>query len=210
MSKLSEDVRYDLRMFAFFLANGTIDPEIIEVDGNDYDEIFSDSTCLQRVFAIWGNLLEIDESGDTLNSGQAKRRAAQYIRSYIDSSYIVEPPFEEWELEESADSYTEISPPKLPKSVRSELCKFAGCIAARAFDPDVIKADTPDYEHLFSYGSSLEQVFAIWGNVLEIGENGEVLNAEYAIRRASQYIRSYIDSSYVEEPPFEPWEVELH
>ena len=44
------------------------------------------------------NNLEYDGTG-VKNYKQAEFRAAQYIRSYYDSSYTVEPPFEPWEME---------------------------------------------------------------------------------------------------------------
>jgi hypothetical protein len=44
------------------------------------------------------NNLEYDETGVT-NYKQAEFRAAQYIRSYYDPSYVAEPPFEQWETE---------------------------------------------------------------------------------------------------------------
>lgn len=98
MPKLSTDVRECLRFFAFYLGNGTVDMELLG-DGWDYDALFRNSSDLERVFAIWSNVLEISEEGEVLNCWEAKRRAAQYIRRFMDPTYIVEPPLEEWELE---------------------------------------------------------------------------------------------------------------
>ena len=97
MAKLSEQVRGQLRFFAFFLGNRTLDIELL--DGIDYTDLFNEPSMLEMVFAIFGNVLEIDERGHVLNSGQPERRAAQYIRSLYDQGYIVEPPFELWETE---------------------------------------------------------------------------------------------------------------
>jgi hypothetical protein len=38
----------------------------------------------------------------------------------------------------------------------------------------------------------------------------KVLNAKYAEKRATDYLRAYCDPSFVVEPPFEDWEVKLH
>lgn len=56
----------------------------------------------------------------------------------------------------------------------------------------------------------LEQVYAIFANVIEFDEEGVPLNAKYAEYRAAQYIRSYCDPNYVVTPPFEVWEQELY
>jgi hypothetical protein len=96
--KLSEDVRSELRFFAFYLANGTLHSDILPGTQN-YSSILSEASALEQIFAIWANVLELDESGKVTNAAQASRRAAQYIRSLIDGSYFVEPPFEDWELD---------------------------------------------------------------------------------------------------------------
>ena len=59
--------------------------------------------------------------------------------------------------------------------------------------------------------SAIEQVFAIFANVLELDERtGEVLNAHYAQKRATDYLRAYCDRSFAVDPPYEDWETELH
>lgn len=98
MNKLSTALRGDLRLFAFFLVNGTVDDDIIPV-GTDYRVIFEWPSTLEQVFAIWANVLECDDAGVPTNAHLAKRRASQYIRTFIDPTYRVEPPFEQWELE---------------------------------------------------------------------------------------------------------------
>ena len=96
--KLGDELRGHLRMFAYFLANRTLDLEILP--GNlDYSAIFEEPSALEQVFAIWINIVELDDSGGVLNSAMANRRVAQYIRSYIDSKYVVVPPFTDSETE---------------------------------------------------------------------------------------------------------------
>ena len=58
--------------------------------------------------------------------------------------------------------------------------------------------------------SALEQMYAIFANVIELDEDGSVLNAKYAERRAAQWLRRYMDSRYEILPPLENWESELH
>lgn len=70
-----------------------------------------------------------------------------------------------------------------------------------------------DVDYLPLYGEepgAFEMVFAIYANVIELDENGQVLNAKYAEKRATDYLRSYCDLNYKVEPPYEDWEVALH
>jgi hypothetical protein len=98
VEQLPVDVRASLRFFAFYLANGTVDVDLL--DGIDYrPALFEFGSALEQVFAIYGNVLRVDESGHVLNDGEAQQRAAQWIRGYCDPEYVVEPPFQPWETE---------------------------------------------------------------------------------------------------------------
>jgi len=68
-----------------------------------------------------------------------------------------------------------------------------------------------DYLRLYgSDPSAIEQVYAIFANVLELDEDGQVLNAHYAQKRATDYLRAYCDPSFKVQPPYEHWELELY
>jgi len=68
-----------------------------------------------------------------------------------------------------------------------------------------------DYISVFKEEPSLlDQVYAIFANNIEMDEDGVVLNAKYAEKRAAQYIRQYCDMKYSVDKPFEYWEVELY
>jgi hypothetical protein len=98
MAHLPVDVRSSLRFFAFFLANGTVDVDLL--DGFDYrPALFQFGSPLEQVFAIYANVLEVDENGEVLNDGDAQYRAAQWIRRHCDPGYEVDPPFQPWETE---------------------------------------------------------------------------------------------------------------
>jgi len=95
---LPVDVRAALRFFAFRIANGTLDVDLLE--GVDYrPRLMAFGSPLEQAFAIFANVLQVDENGEVLNEGDARYRAAQWVRSYCDPSYRVEPPFERWETE---------------------------------------------------------------------------------------------------------------
>lgn len=98
MTHLPSDVRRSLRMFAFFVGNGTVDVELL--GDIDYRAgLLEFGSDLERVFTIFANVLEVDESGTVTNHDHAQRRAAQWIRSSVDPDYEPEPPFEDWEFE---------------------------------------------------------------------------------------------------------------
>ncbi|NRF93808.1 hypothetical protein HQN89_22990 [Paenibacillus frigoriresistens] len=96
MQKLSHSFSGVLRTFSFWIANGTVGLPLLQ--GIDYSRIYEEPSALERAYAIFANVIEMDDKGTVLNAKYAERRAAQYIRSYVDSSYHVEPKFEDWEI----------------------------------------------------------------------------------------------------------------
>ncbi len=68
-------------------------------------------------------------------------------------------------------------------------------------------------DYLSLYGnepSAIEQVFAIYVNVIQLDEEGTVLNSKYAEKRATDYLRAYCDPTFEVTPAYEDWEVALH
>ena len=69
-----------------------------------------------------------------------------------------------------------------------------------------------DLDYISLYGeepSAIEQVYAIFINVLETDEDGNVTNFTYAQKRATDYLRMYINREKV-KPEYEQWEIDLH
>jgi hypothetical protein len=98
MAQLSEDVRASFRFFAFYLANGTLVIDLLE----EFDyrpAVMSFGSGLEQVFAIFANVLDVNDAGEVTNYGDAEYRAAQWIRSICDRTYEVDPPFADWEKE---------------------------------------------------------------------------------------------------------------
>ena len=94
--KLSHSFSGALRTFAYFMASGTH----YELEGIDYLELYrGEPSAIEQAYAIYANVIEIDENGIVLNAKYAEKRATQYIRSYCDQTYEAEPPFEDWEVE---------------------------------------------------------------------------------------------------------------
>lgn len=97
---------------------------------------------------------------------------------------------------------------KLSHSVSGAVRTFSYWIANRTVGLPLLEGI--DYSCIFEEPSALEIAYAIFINCLELDDDGVVLNAKHAERRAAQWIRQYCDSRYEVQPPFEDWEVMLH
>lgn len=96
--KLSHSFSGALRQFSYWIANGTVGLSLLE--NIDYISVFKEElSLLEQAYAIFANNIEMDENGTVLNAKYAEMRAAQYIRQYCDRSYVVDKPFEGWEVE---------------------------------------------------------------------------------------------------------------
>ncbi|TWI85074.1 hypothetical protein IQ13_0229 [Lacibacter cauensis] len=94
--KLSNSFSGALRTFAYFMASGTQ----YTLEGIDYLPLYGEEpSAIEQVFAIYANVIEIDENGNVLNAKYAEKRATDYLRSYCDPSFVVVPPYEHWEVE---------------------------------------------------------------------------------------------------------------
>ena len=94
--KVSNDFSGALRTFAYFMASGSHymleDVSYLELYGND-------PSAIEMAYAIFANVLEMDEAGEVLNFTYAQKRATDYLRSYCNPSFQVSPPYEDWEME---------------------------------------------------------------------------------------------------------------
>ena len=92
--KLSNSVSGALRTFAYFMASGTQ----ITLKGINYLSLYGEEpSAIEQVFAIYANVIELDKNGQVLNAKYAEKRATDYLRSYFDSNFVVDPPYEDWE-----------------------------------------------------------------------------------------------------------------
>ncbi|MFO0938337.1 MAG: hypothetical protein U0798_17665 [Gemmataceae bacterium] len=95
--KLSPSVRGSIRQFAFWVANRSVGHPLLE--GIDIAAIFEEPSAMEAAFAVFCNVLEMDETGVVTNFTQAERRAAEHIRAYCDPTYQPDIPFESDEVE---------------------------------------------------------------------------------------------------------------
>src|SRR4051794_9682239 len=95
-SHLSHQFSGDLRLFAFWVANGTVGHPLLE--GIDYWQDVRDSPSLmEQVFAIYANVIRLDDEGHPVNAPEAQQRAAEWIRQYM-TGEAPERPWEDWEV----------------------------------------------------------------------------------------------------------------
>ncbi|NLX81606.1 MAG: hypothetical protein GXZ03_08595 [Proteiniphilum sp.] len=102
MTKLSNAFSGCLRTFAYFMASGTH----YNLKGVDYLSLYGEEpSAIEMVFAIYINVLELDEEGNVLNNTYAQKRATDYLKQYCLNDYTVEPEYENWEIELHGNTY---------------------------------------------------------------------------------------------------------
>lgn len=93
--KLSNEFSGALRTFAYFMASGSH----YMIEDIDYISLYgSDPSAIEMVYAIFANVIEMDEDGKVLNFTYAQKRATDYLRSYC-TRCEVDPPYEDWEID---------------------------------------------------------------------------------------------------------------
>jgi len=103
IAKLSRPLSGTIRTFAFWLANKSLGHPLLE--GVDYSAIFNEPGALEITFAIFANVIELDEHGAVLNAKWAEHRAAQWVLQYV-TGKAPDPPLADWE------TYLHDPPPK--------------------------------------------------------------------------------------------------
>lgn len=92
---LSNSFSGALRTFAYFMASGTH----YNLQGIDYLSLYgNEPSAIEQVFAIYVNMIQLDENGQVLNAKYAEKRATDYLRVYCNPSFEVQPPYEDWEV----------------------------------------------------------------------------------------------------------------
>jgi hypothetical protein len=93
--KLSNSFSGALRTFSYFMASGTH----YMLEGIDYISLYGEEpSAIEQVFAIFANVIELDENGKVLIAQYAEKRATDYLRRYCDPQFKVIPEYEDWEV----------------------------------------------------------------------------------------------------------------
>jgi hypothetical protein len=96
-TRLSKGTSGALRLFAFWVANGTVGHPLLD-DIDYWDHLRDSPSQMEMLFAIFANVLELDDDGVPVNAKHAERRAAVYIHQYVTGHLPEgEPPLEDWE-----------------------------------------------------------------------------------------------------------------
>ncbi len=193
--ELPPSLRTDLRFFAFYVGNGTVMlPDVAGVELDYLDALGSRGPLLGGVFAVWANVTVL-EGSDVLPGRLPQTRAAAWLRQQIEPDYVVDPPFDPREL--AADG--------AGAGWAAEVIRFARDLGEGTLEPSILG----DLDYVpaltgagYGAGSELEMLFAIFGNVLRVDEDGCVTNAAHARLRAAQHVRTMVDDDYRPEPSF--------
>ncbi|WP_308166907.1 DUF7677 family protein [Nocardia albiluteola] len=88
-----------IRRFAGWVARGSVGHPMLT--GVDYwDELRDSPSQMETCFAIFANVLELDDAGEPVNEKYAERRAAAWLYRYCTGELPPgEPELETWEVE---------------------------------------------------------------------------------------------------------------
>ncbi|MBX7220752.1 MAG: hypothetical protein K1Y36_12455 [Blastocatellia bacterium] len=87
-----------IQQFALLFGTGTLEPDILR-NLNYVERLVDEPSRLEIVFAVLGNVLEIDLEGKVTNQEWAFRRAAEMAKTWCLSGYEPAQPFADWETE---------------------------------------------------------------------------------------------------------------
>ncbi|MEU6192012.1 hypothetical protein [Nocardia sp. NPDC047038] len=94
---LSQGTSGAIRRFARWVANGSVGHPLLE-GINYWDELRESPSQMEICFAIFANVLELDERGEPVNEKYAERRAAIWLYRYCTGKLPPdEPDLEPWE-----------------------------------------------------------------------------------------------------------------
>lgn len=97
--RLSQGASGAIRRFAGWVARGSVGYPMLE-GINYWDELKDSPSQMETCFAIFVNVLELDEYGNPINEKYAERRAATFLYQYCTGKLPPgEPDFESWEVE---------------------------------------------------------------------------------------------------------------
>lgn len=80
-SRIGHGASGAIRRFAGWVARGSVGHPMLE-GINYWDAVAESLSQLETCFAIFGNVLELDDQGDPVNEKHAERRAATWLYWY--------------------------------------------------------------------------------------------------------------------------------
>ena len=101
---VSDGLKNAIRFFTYYFANQSLAfvTGVSKLNSVPYVELLHEiPSNVEMMYSIFTNNIQMDAAGNVLNFEHSAKRAAQFIATCIyfeEGPYIVEPPFEEWEL----------------------------------------------------------------------------------------------------------------
>jgi hypothetical protein len=87
-----------VKAFSISLGDGRLQPDLL-ADIDYVPGLFNCGSTLEAIYAVFSNVLTIDERGNPTNQERAYFRAAQCVKQWCVPGYRVEPQFAGWETE---------------------------------------------------------------------------------------------------------------
>jgi len=185
---LSVEQKTNIRLFVFYLVNGTLDVELIEESfGVSYHDVLKlNPDLFYKTACVYIN----QEIKLFPNNTDTERLGKFICELYKSSNHKTD--FADWETNFDTQQ----------NDFSTDFKNFTKWfISAKT----VLGVTYSDY--IDNGASFVEQCFAIWANVVKI-ENNRVINNDHAIERVEQYIKLYFVPGYIDN--LEEWERELY
>ena len=188
--KLSIRQKSNIRHFIYYLVNGTLDFDLLNVRlQKAYHEVLkSDSDLFYKACCVF-----INQETKYNSDWPDVKRIAQFIYKELDPN--------------SSDDLVTLE----PWETQFEILKISLSDDFKSFTRWFIENSVVDkigYKDYIEDGASfVEQCFAIWANVIEC-KDGVPINSNRAKERVEEYIKSYYIPGYKDN--LESWECELH
>lgn len=190
--KLSIRQRSNIRLFAYYLVNGTLDFDLlnnqlsVEYHGylKTHPELF-----FKACFAFIN--LECKYAPNWPHMDHLGGLISQWIEPERFSKY-----------NEPIETDCRANPKGLKEAFLAFSHRFS---IGQADEPFIAGINYADF--ISDGATNVETCFAIWANVIEF-ENGVAVNQEYAISRVLEYLKMYYGNGY--QAQLEDWEWELY
>ena len=179
--KIPKDLKIDIQSFIYFLFKGTFNSELIFLKEDYLPHLLSNNELLYNCFKIFASEKNNDYKVNPENE----------IKDYI-INYIKNKKLQKIEIKNLNDFWI-------------NFLKLSKVFCYNEFTQKVLNFNLLDFSGV---GSDAVPYFAVWTNVVEIDENFNVLNKEFALKRANERLLLYDDSLKLAIPKFESWELE--
>jgi hypothetical protein len=193
--KLAANYKAGIRFFIYYLVNGTLNFDLFNnrLRGNYHEYLESNPQLFFAACCVF-----INHTKTNSKSVGSHRRSAELICKSVEPDNFTEiKDFEDWEI--NSDITT--------NDFFDSFKDFAKRISFEKLDQNIISP--PYYKHCIINGASyLEQAFSIWANNLDLNDE-RVANQEYAIERATKWMKNGGESFKNGGESFEEWELDL-